>query len=60
MPRLDEVSVTLECGAVATLRVRVEHRDPQCEHEDCPSAAEIAALIWLSLQAAALATLGEE
>lgn len=52
MPRLDEVAVTLACGATATLRVRVEHRGVYCEHEDCPDAVAVAGLIWLALREA--------
>ncbi len=59
MPRLDQVSVTLACGAIATLRVRVEHRGVYHEHQDCPSAAEVAALIWLALRDCELAAPSE-
>jgi len=60
MPRLDEVSVTLACGATATLRVRVEHRGVYCEHAQCPSAGDVAALIWLALREEELRALPRE
>lgn len=50
MSRPDEVVFELECGARVTLRVRVAVRECRAGDGRCPTAVEIAGLIWLALQ----------
>lgn len=50
MGRTDQVQVKLHCGATVILTVRVERRGCQTGGADCPTAADVAGLIWLSVQ----------
>lgn len=44
------VRFKLWCGAVVTLRVSVDRRPCTCGRRDCPTAADVAGVIWLQLQ----------
>lgn len=50
----------LDCGATVTLTVRVERRGCQLGGYECPTAGDVAGMIWLSLQAAELETPREQ
>jgi hypothetical protein len=54
MPRLDEVSVTLVCGAEVTLRVIVDTANCRLRDGLCMTAEDVAGAIWLALQEAEL------
>jgi hypothetical protein len=50
MSRLDEVTFDLMCGARVTVRVKVDVT--RCRRGDggCPTAAEVASMIWMAMR----------
>jgi hypothetical protein len=50
MNRRDQVTVKLACGATVVLTVRVERRGCMTGGVDCPTASDVAGMLWLAAQ----------
>lgn len=50
MKPADEVRMKLDCGASVILTVRVDRRGCMQGGAECPTAADVAGMIWLSLK----------